>query len=380
MPQMSSRERILAVLDHREPDRLPIDFGGRLTTVHAYTHRDLKEYLHLDGDEEHIRDHHTYLVDPDPRLIERFGRDTIPFMARPGSGWTLQIDPTTNSYLDEWGVKFHMPPDGYYFDIAESPMVDAETAEDAWKYRWPDPRDPARMEGVTEAVHAAYLKGDQAIMMSGPRIGLWGMPWYLRGVQQAFMDLAGNQPLAEALAERYLEWMMDYWDAVLGQVGEWVDLVHVEGDLGGTEGPLFSPAIFKRIYKPRLAKLIAHIKARTRARLFFHSCGSVYWAIPDLIECGVDVLNPVQVNAVDMDTARLKREFGRDLVFWGGGCDPVVLAEGTLEDVENEVHRRIDDLAPGGGYVFGSVHNIQPHVPPRNIVAMFEAAQRYGGW
>ncbi len=359
---------------------MPIDFGGRLTTLHLFAHRELKRYLGLEGGEEKIRDYHTYLVEPDPRLVERFGRDTLPFLANPGGGWELRIDPETNCYRDEWGTEYHMPPGGYYFDIKTGALATAEEVADLDRYPWPDPRDPARMQGVAEAIETAHRQGEKALMMSGPRVGIWGMAWYLRGVQQAFLDLACNQPFAEALAERYLQWMMDHWGMILERVGPYLDLVHVEGDLGSSNGPLFSPAQFRKIYKPRLARLLSFIKARTRAKIFFHSCGSVYWAIPDLIECGIDVLNPVQVSAADMDSARLKREFGRDLVFWGGGCDPVVLQNGAPREVEAEVCRRIDDLAPGGGFVFGSIHNIQPNTPPQNIVTMFETARRYGGW
>ncbi len=380
MAEMTPRERILTAPNHQEPDRLPMDFGGLLTTLHVFTHRELKRYLGMEGGEEQIRSYFAYVVEPDPRLVERFGRDTIPFVPNTGSGWQLRLDPEANSFVDEWGTKFYMPPDGYYFDMVDVPLAAAQTPEDLARYPWPDPRDPARMRGIAEAIRTAHGAGNKAIMMSGPRLGIWAQAWALRGLEQAFMDLVCNQELAEELAERLTEWNMGYWEGVLSQVGDCLDLVHIEGDLGGTDGPLFSPAVFRKIYKPRLARLISFIKARTRAKAFFHSCGSIYRAIPNLIECGVDVLNPVQVNARDMNSSKLKREFGKDLAFWGGGCDPVVLQNGTTREVETEVHRRIDDLAPGGGFVFGSIHNIQPNAPPKNIVTMFEAARRHGGY
>jgi uroporphyrinogen decarboxylase len=148
-------------------------------------------------------------------------------------------------------------------------------------------------------------------------------------------------------------------------VGKYVDLVQIGEDLGTQQGPIMSPASFRKIYKPRMRRLLESIRRKTAARVYLHSCGSIYRFIPDLIECGVQVLNPVQVNAKEMDSARLKREFGQDLTFWGGGCDPVVLGTRTPGEVVADVKRRIDDLAPGGGYVFGSVHNIQANVPRR---------------
>jgi uroporphyrinogen decarboxylase len=225
---------------------------------------------------------------------------------------------------------------------------------------------------------AAHIAGEKAILLNAPTVGIWMLSFYLRGLEQGLMDLAAQPELSEALAERITEWYITFWDWALAQVGEFPDVVQMEGDLGQQDGPMFSPRLFRQIYQPRLRRVIEAIKRRTRAKVLLHACGSVYWAIPDLIEAGVDVLNPVQVNAAEMDTARLKREFGRDLCFWGGGCDTILLQRGTPAEVDGEVKRRIADLGPGGGYVFGSIHNIAAGVPPENIVAMFRAAQRYG--
>jgi uroporphyrinogen decarboxylase len=210
--------------------------------------------------------------------------------------------------------------------------------------------------------------------------GLWEHSWYIFGLEQAFVNLVSNVPLMEAFTQRVLEWQIAYWDMVLNQVGAYVDLIQLNEDLGTQTGPMMSPVAFRRIYRPRLGALIASIKKRTKAWIYLHSCGSIYRMIPDLIEIGVEVLNPVQVNAAEMNSARLKREFGKDLTFWGGGCDPVVLGTGTPRQVVEDVKRRIHDLAPGGGFVFGPVHNIQANVPPENIVAMFDAAREFGGY
>ncbi|HEX2986831.1 MAG TPA: uroporphyrinogen decarboxylase family protein [Chloroflexota bacterium] len=320
----------------------------------------------------------TYTVEPDPRLVEKFGRDTVSFYPGFGAGYELKIDPETNTYSDEWGVKYRMPPDGYYFDPFQFPLAKAETPADLDRHRWPDPHDLNRIRGIAEEIKATVGAGEKAILLGAPTLGLWMLPQFLRGMEQALMDLAGNKKLAEALAEKITEWYEEYWDSTLAVVGPYVDFVHMEGDLGDQNGPLFSPKTFREIYKPRLRRVVDAIKRRSSARIWLHSCGSIYWAIPDLIDAGVEVLNPVQVNAAEMDSARLKREFGKDLTFWGGGCDPVVLQCGSPSDVEADVRRRIADFAPGGGFVFASVHNIQANVPPANIVAMFEAAHRYG--
>jgi uroporphyrinogen decarboxylase len=377
---MTCRERTLAALEHREPDRVPLDFGGRTTTIHLYAHQALMQHLGLSGPQPRLRSYHTYLVDPDPQLLQRFERASAVFFSRPPSDYVFKIDPVTNTYVDEWGTKYYMPPDGYYYDIQSTPLATAESEADLQKYPWPNPKDPSRVAGLAAEVKAAYDAREKVIMMCTATLGLWEMSWYLLGFEQAYVNLAANQPFMEALTERMLEWQMAYWDMVLGEVGPYIDLVQIGEDLGSQHGPLMAPATFRRIYKPRMRRLVDFIKQRTKARIYLHSCGSIYRMIPDLIEVGIEVLNPVQVNAAEMDSARLKREFGKDLTFWGGGCDPVVLQTGTPTEVRDDVKRRIHDLAPGGGFVFGSVHNIQANVPPANIVAMFEAAQEFGGY
>jgi uroporphyrinogen decarboxylase len=375
---MNDRERTLAALDHEEPDRVPLDFGGRHTTLHLDAHQALMWHLGLSGPKPSIRSYHTYLVEPDPQLLKRFERvSTLLFPKAPDS-YVFSIDPATNTYVDEWGTKYTMPPNGYYYDIAAVPLPDAEMEADLKKYPWPEPADPSRIRGLAEQAKAAYAAGEKVLIMCGATPGLWEHSWYMFGIEKAFMNLAANQPLMEAFTERLLEWQMAYWDMVLGVLGSTIDLVQLNEDLGTQRGPMMSLATFRRIYKPRLRRLVDNIRKRTKARIYLHSCGSIYRFVPEIIECGIQVLNPVQVNAEGMDSVRLKREFGKDLTFWGGGCDPVVLQNGTPREIVEEVKRRIHDLAPGGGFVFGSVHNIQANVPPENIVALFDAAHEFG--
>jgi uroporphyrinogen decarboxylase len=376
---LSSRQRVLAALRHDEPDRVPIDFGAR-HSIHVEAHRALKQHLGLAGGMEIVRSYLTYTAEPDPRLVEMFGGDVTPFQVRPARGYGFRLDPATDSWADEWGIRYRRPPGGYYYDPCEYPLASAETVAEVERYPLPDPTDPARLGGLIEALRVADASGDKAILLNAPAIGIWMLSFYLRGFEQGLMDLASQPELSEVLAERVTEWYVTFWDWALAQVGEYVDVVQMEGDLGQQDGPLFSPRLFRQIYKPRLRRVVEAIKRHTRAKVLLHACGSVYWVIPDLIEVGIDALNPVQVNAADMDTARLKREFGQDLSFWGGGCDTILLQGGSPAAVEQEVERRIADLAPGGGYVFGSIHNIAAGVPPENVVAMFRAARRDGAY
>lgn len=376
---MTSRQRVHATLRHEQPDRVPIDFGAR-HTVHVEVHRALKRHLGLQGGAEIVRSLLTNTAEPDPRLVEMFGSDVIAFQPRPGARYAFRLDPATDSWADEWGIRYRRPPGGHYYDPCEYPLASAETVADVERYPLPDPIDPARLADLIEPLRVAHESGDKAVLLNAPAIGIWMMSFYLRGLEQGLMDLVSQPEISEALAERVTGWFVTFWDWALPRIGERVDVVQMEGDLGQQDGPIFSPRLFRRIYKPRLRRVVETIKRRSQAKVLLHACGSVSWAIPDLIEVGIDALNPVQVNAADMDPVRLKREFGRDISFWGGGCDTILLQQGTPAAVEREVERRIGELAPGGGFVFGSIHNIAAGVPPENVVAMFRAAQKYGAY
>ncbi|MBP1777148.1 MAG: putative methyltransferase [candidate division NC10 bacterium] len=203
--------------------------------------------------------------------------------------------------------------------------------------------------------------------------------WALRGFENFYTDLVAEPEFAEALMQGVADYQIALYEHILAEVGPYVDVVMVAEDLGSQDGPLISPHTYRGMIKPVQKRIWHFIKSRTNARLFLHSCGSVRRYIPDLIELGVDILNPVQVAAAEMDPAELKREFGKDLTFWGGGCDTQrVLTFGTRDDVEREVRLRIRELGPGGGFVFNQIHNIQPGVPAENIVRMFDTVLTHG--
>lgn len=372
---MNSRERMMAALEHREPDRVPIAMGGEDASIHIQAYRRLKDYLGLYGAGDEATNIILQVIEPEERIRERFGCDTLFLTPGPPSDWELKVDPQTDSLVDEFGVRWARPPGGYWYDAVEHPLKEG-TVEELKRYAFPNPRDPARVEGLAEKARRLYDETDKALVGAGPW-GIYELSYCLRGIEELYMDMATNLSYVEALAERVLEWHTGYYEALLDAVGPYIQVVTLSDDLGHNDGPLFSPRIFRQVYKPRLRRLIDFIKSKTEAKIYLHSCGSVYTYIPDFIEMGVDVLNPVQVSARDMDTAKLKKEFGRDLAFWGGGCDNNVLSFGTPKDVEEEVKRRVYDLAPGGGYVFCSIHNISAEVPPENIVAFYEVALKY---
>jgi uroporphyrinogen decarboxylase len=212
--------------------------------------------------------------------------------------------------------------------------------------------------------------------------GAWGIyevSSSLRGAQNLFLDMALNLDYVEKLAQRvYLEHIKPFYTLLLKAVGQWLQIVIVSDDYGGQEQLLFSPEIFRRIYKPLLLDLVHHIKSLADVKVYIHSDGAVAPLIPDFIEIGLDGLNPVQYTAAGMDAQMLKATFGERLGFFGGGIDNEVLSFQSIKDIRQDVRQQVTALAPGGGYLFATIHNISPEVPPENVVAFFEAGKEFG--
>jgi uroporphyrinogen decarboxylase len=365
---------MLTTLQHKEPDRVPIDVGGTPTGIEVEAYDRLKELLDLRSETKtFVRDH----VEIDEPLLERFGIDTRYIRIKPPKGFKLKIE-EDNSYVDHWGTRWKKPPSSLYYDMVDYPIKEP-TLDALNQYRWPDPDDPGHTEGLRERAKTLHQNTDYALVVDMLGFGVFEHAWAMRGIENFMADLALNQTFAEALLQSIAEYEAALWNNVLNEVGDYVQVVITSDDLGTQNGPMISPDTYRKLIKPAHKKVWQFIKSKTEAYLFLHSCGSIRTFIPDFIELGVDILNPVQVAAKDMDPKELKSEFGKDLTFWGGGVNTQgTLAFGTPDEVEEEVKRRISEMAPGGGYVFNQIHNIQPQVPPQNIVRMFETALEYG--
>jgi len=373
MKKLSSRERITKALKHKEPDMVPIDFGGVHTSLHKIAHKDLAKLLNLDSPDEEIQEITQQIVYPDERIIELFQSDVVGIYPNPPDGWKLKIDEEKDEWIDEWGNLWVRPKNGFFYDIKKSVMENF-TIKDLKNYTFPNPLDKGRIRGLRKKAMEIYENTDKAIIIFNSTVGIWESLWFFRGFEQAYVDLVTNIKFVELLFEKLLWWSKLFWANILSEVGDLVQLVQIGDDLGTMNGPMFNPKLYRSLLKPLHKELTGFIKSKTKAKVYFHSCGSVHWAIKDFIECGIDVLNPVQVSAKDMDSDILNKEFGDEIVFWGGGCDPRILLSGSEEDVKEEVKKNIHDFAPGGGFVFASIHNIQANTPPENILAMYRTA------
>lgn len=374
MKEMTSRERVLTALRHEEPDRVPLDFGGLTTTIETQPYNELKKYLGIKSETiNFVRDH----VDPPEELLQRFRIDTRYIRIKSPKEFKFKID-SDNSYLDEWGTRWRKSPTSLYWDPVHFPLKEA-TLEDLEKYPWPNPDDPGRTEGLRQKAKMLHDNTGYAIVADMPTLGIFEMTWVcLTGPERFMTDMILNKRFANALLEKICELHVSLYKNYLDAIGDYIDVISVSDDLGGMQGLLISPDLYREMVKPVQRKLWQSIKSRTKAALFLHSCGSISKLIPDLIENGVDIVNPVQVSAKDMDTQQMKKEYGDKITFWGGIDTHRVLPFGSPKDVEEEVRKRISDLASGGGYVLTAVHNIQAGVPPENVCAMYEAAWKHG--
>jgi len=400
---MNHRERVLTTLRHEEPDTVPLDLGGTVdSTISALVYQGLRRMLGLPPSVTWVSEicQMMALIEEDVR--QALDIDSAPVVYEPrewrkGSlqdGSPANFPSRFNSEFQDDGsqivsndqgiVVLKMPEGGHYFDSVYCPLADATNRKDIERY----------FEAIENYDRPAYLDKSFEELAEKARellqntdyflVGFFGGHIFqssqsLRGWDKFLEDLVMNTSFAEALMDRMAEAGMRRFEHYARTLGQYVHLIHFEDDLGMQDRPLLSPSMYRRLVKPYQKKLFSYVKSRTKASILLHTDGAVAPFIPDFIEMGIDVLNPVQVSALGMDTKELKKEFGSDISFWGAGCDSQsILPLGTAREVADEVKRRLNDLAPGGGYVFSPIHNIQKDVPPENVVVMFKTAREFG--
>ncbi len=384
--EMTHRERVLTALRHEEPDRVPFDLSStQVTAISNTAYANLRRYLGLLPLEPNTMDVVQQACIPHEDIMERLQIDTRGLFPLISSNWNLDIQDEGDSraFVDEWQCKHRMPKEnGHYYSLAESPFNDTTLTQDAVdSLKWPEPADPRRWAGLREKA-LGFRDAGYPVVMRGLCAGILEMACRLRPMDKLMMDLAMGEAAAIHLLTKIAEIKGRFWEAALDDLGDVVDVVVEADDYGTQQSMLVSPAMYRQLLKPLQAELFAIIRKRLPdGFIFFHSCGNVRGLIPDFIEIGVDILNPVHITATGMEPVALKRDFGRDICFWGGGVDTQgVLPNGTPEQVREDVKRNVTALAPGGGYVFNTVHNIQADVPPENIMAMIETLREVGSY
>lgn len=380
---MTPRERVTRALNHEEPDRVPIDLGGTIiSSIVKRSYVEVKNHLGMPVEEIKMLDYVQQLPYVDEAFMRRFDVDfrMVQLPSATAPGLNIREEGEYLTFVDRWGSKLRMPKqDGLYFDWAEFPFTEP-TMESLDHYQWPRPDPPDLVARLSEQAKDLYEGTDYALV--GTAIiggGIFEQPARVMGLENFLMAFAAEPKFADRLMERITDIYIESCNNYLDQCGRYIQVFTYWDDVNTQDGWLISPETYRKLIKPKQRRLVEAIKKKTKAKIFFHGCGAAFDLIPDLIDVGFDILNPVQVSARGMDTKLLKREFGKDIVFWGGGVDTQhVLPFGSVDEVRDEVKRRIDDLAPGGGYVFAAVHNIQAFVPPENIVAAFDTALDYG--
>jgi len=414
---MTRRERVLSAIAHREPDKVPIDLGAmRSTGITAVAYGNLKKYLGLSAGSTDVYDVVQQLAQPEDPILDYFEADVIDLgraFLTADSDWkdftlpdgsAAKIPASANFEPDGsggWLVRSStgsiigsMPKGAYYLSQTHFPLLEWDgrdlsvldklpdlMARVTWAALptapWHKPLTGEHLADIRRRAKRLSETTDFAIMAGfGGNLLEWGQ--YLCRNDQFLVDLAESPRKAEALLDRLTEIHLENLEKFLDAVEGHIQIIQMGDDLGTQLALQISPQMYRRFFKPRQKMIYEKVRKRSGLHLFFHSCGAIAPLLPDLIETGVEIINPVQTSARGMEPETLKREFGKDLTFWGGGCDTQrVLPLGTEREIDEHVRRRIETLASGGGFVFTQVHNIMPNVPPQNIVAMIEAAKTY---
>jgi uroporphyrinogen decarboxylase len=406
---MNSRERVMASLNHQEPDRVPVDLSGtRSSGISAIAYARLRDKLGLPPRTIYVYDILQQIAVVDEDVLNFFGVDTIEL----GRGfaleekdwvdWTLHPDglpckvPAWNRperLPGRWVLRSpkgqiiaHMPDSALYFEQTYWPYADGATgnenpAEVMTESMWTGVASPPGPLVSGADGYAVLAEGARKLRQSTDRaiISMFGgnmleLGQFLYRNDNFFMILASEPRRAHAFLQKATEMYMEKLEKHLAAVGSYIDVILFNDDLGMQTGPQISPRMYQQFFKPYNQMMWRRAKQLAPVKVLLHTCGSVRALLPDLIEDGLDAINPVQISSRGMEAAGLKADFGKDITFWGGGCDThYILPHGTPDEVREHVRKQVSILSPGGGFIFQQVHNILADVPPENIIAMYQA-------
>lgn len=414
---MNSRERVLAAIAHKQPDQVPVDLGSTPSSgISAIAYSNLLKAIGRTDLPVQIYDVVQQLAQPDMSIIDRFGIDVLDIgrafnteekdwhetiLANGDKAFypihfnpVKQADGSYHCY-DEDGKRLLalMPQGATFFDQSYFPYIngfpenydtlDEEMGRVLWSRYvhspWDHTQDPDFWKTLREKTLQLRASTDKALMIvCGCNLFEWGT--FLRRMDNFLMDLLCEPDQVARMLDQLLERHLATLAKVCDSVGDIVDIIRFGDDLGMTSGPFMDVDTYRSLFKPRHKQLCDYVKTHSQMHTFIHSCGSISSLMPDLIEAGIEIFNPVQTNARQMEPEFLKKEFGQDCTFWGGGVETVgTLNNGTPEQVREQVLERLGIMSAGGGFVFNTVHNILPDVPPQNILAMFDAVKEFNG-
>ena len=404
---LSSRQRVQMALNHQETDRVPIDFGAsRITGISAIAYKKLCQQL---GVQETIKlyDIKQQLADPSLAMIDAMGSDVVqlhrlgpttgmPFLRMdawkqgqltdgtaclvPDAYEPVFRDDGTIDVLYDGEVFAQRTPASLYFDICSAPLKNARSKADIDRYEFPDPWTQREEDFLKAEIQRLYYGTDKALFAGLPTLNgsFLEISAVLFGYEQFMMNMVTCRDMMEHWLDRLLKHDLEILERFLAVTGDYIAAIQMNDDFGAQEALQVSPQMYREIFKPRQQQWIEFVKARTEAKIFIHCDGAVEEILPDFIDIGIDILNPLQTNAKGMNPETIKNKYGRHLTFWGGGVETqTTLPFGSVEAIRDEVRQRIQLLGKGGGYVFGTIHNIQADIAPEKILAVFNTANEY---
>ena len=410
---MNSRERVIAAVNHQQPDQVPIDFGGhRSSGIMAIAYKKLKEYLGIETGDIYVYDFIQQLAVIEPEVLQCLPSDVIDwgrgFCLRPDDwqDWVLPDGTPCKipAYIDvvrkgnDW-LAYH--PDGtliaiqkegcLYFEQTVRPLagkdvppldqLSYELQKVMWVYLAVPPgrvnySNEAQLQQITDGLKALRLSTDRAIIaVFGGNLNEFGQMLY--GVGEFLMMLAAEPQKVHRLFDGLLEIYLKNLEIFLSHFGPYIDIIMFADDIGMQTGPQFSPKMYREFFHDRYKQMWTKVKKLADVKIMLHCCGGIFPLLPGLIEAGLDIVQPVQITCKDMEPEKLKQEYGKEMCFWGGGCDTRwTLPHGTPQQVAEQVSELVKIWSPGGGFVFQQVHNVMADVPPENVVAMLEAVNK----
>lgn len=380
---LTPRERVLTVLNREQPDRVPIVLGvSNATGIKMQPYKGIKEIIGVDAPDEYIYDWPelgTALIDEETmRRLHSDVRGVLDLEPETVRERNRNREPHTD-YIDSWGTGQSEIKPGEWFPNVH-PMQNAKTLEEIESYPgWPDMHDPSRVAHVREQARRLAAEKEYAILATPWLLFPFERAHAMQGLENFLVNMSLEPDFAAALLQKIADYCKQLMGPFLEELGDNVDIIKIGDDLGTEESLMISPRMYRKILKPIHADFISFIKARTKAKVLFHSDGDVAPLIDDFVEIGVDILNPIQTSAGTMSDLRaLKKRHGSNIVFCGGIDTRKVLPCGTVDEVRKEVRRVIEQLGPGGGFMAGAVHTIMNDVPPDNVLAMVDTVEDFG--